>query len=436
MGITQSISPATRTRLLAAKLFRRVVGKTSTLDIAIDAEKSLDSLSMSDRGFAIIMCRETLRHGHKFRRAISPSMSRPWGELDEAVADLLLIGLCQIWVLKTPPHAAVSQTVSAAKANPRTIHAAGFINAILRKAGGAIDEFEALPQTQILPAWLSKNLVDANGKQAVERFAQNLMHPSRIHVRAKSEQARDALIDHGFELLHGLSLASPDGMTDPADLPDFADGEYWVQNAAAALPADLLAAASGDTTLDLCAAPGGKTMQIAARGGQVVAIDFAKARVKRLKQNLHRTHLQSAVDVVQGDVFKWSPLQKFGKILLDAPCTALGTLRRHPESLWIKTPDDVVRNAERQVRMLKRASEFLTPDGTMVYCVCSPLKEEGVDIIDWAVESGLFKRKAFSADELGVFSPCLTPEGDAHILGLDNMPDLDAFFIARLGLAT
>ena len=214
-------------------------------------------------------------------------------------------------------------------------------------------------------------------------------------------------------------------------LPGYEAGDWWVQDVAATLPARLLGAKSGEQVLDICAAPGGKTLQLAATGASVTAIDRSKPRLKRLKQNLWRTKIKGEVDVVQADATAWRPESAVDRILLDAPCSALGTLRRHPEGAWIKSPEDVTRFPDIQERLLRASLDMLKPGGSLVYCVCSPLPHEGVDVVERVLSETKASRHPIKAEEIEGFDPCLTARGD--LLTLPNGAfGHDAFYIARL----
>jgi 16S rRNA (cytosine967-C5)-methyltransferase len=203
-----------------------------------------------------------------------------------------------------------------------------------------------------------------------------------------------------------------------------------VQDQAAALPARLLGAAPGERALDLCAAPGGKTLQLAAMGADVTALDRSAPRLERLAENLERTGLSAEVVVADGET--WTAGAPFPKILVDAPCSALGTLRRHPEGAWIKSEADIARFPGVQARLLAAALGQLAPGGTLVYCVCSPLAAEGRDIVSAALAAGLAIRRPVTPAECAGFEDCVTPDGDVLTLPGPSR-DCDAFYIARLG---
>ncbi|MEM9055259.1 MAG: RsmB/NOP family class I SAM-dependent RNA methyltransferase, partial [Pseudomonadota bacterium] len=193
----------------------------------------------------------------------------------------------------------------------------------------------------------------------------------------------------------------------------------------------LLRAQPGETVLDFCAAPGGKTMQLAATGASVTAIDRSKPRLKRLKQNLWRTGFHGKVETVLNDATNWTPPNPVDKILIDAPCSALGTLRRHPEGAYVKSAEDIARFPDIQMRLLKHAAKHLKTDGTLIYCVCSPRPEEGIANIEAALKTLPVERVPVSAEEVGVFKNSLTSDGDLLTLPGNELRH-DAFYICRL----
>ena len=187
------------------------------------------------------------------------------------------------------------------------------------------------------------------------------------------------------------------------------------------------------TAIDLCAAPGGKTLQLCAAGLNVIAVDRSKPRLKRLEENLARTGLSA--EIIAADAETWRPETPADLLLLDAPCSALGTLRRHPEGAWIKRPDDIARFPDVQYRLLKAATEMVRPGGTILYCVCTPLKAEGADVVDRAIANGFVTRLPVKPEEAPGFETCITEKGDLVTLPATNS-EHDAFFMSRLTPAT
>jgi 16S rRNA (cytosine967-C5)-methyltransferase len=213
--------------------------------------------------------------------------------------------------------------------------------------------------------------------------------------------------------------------------PGFAEGGWWVQDASAAIPARLLGVRPGETALDLCAAPGGKTLQLAAAGAQVTALDRSAARLKRLTENLARTGLSA--EVVAADATQWADRRRFDAVLLDAPCSATGTFRRHPDVLWAARPADIVTLSALQARLLDAAAQRVNAGGRLVYCVCSLEPEEGQSQVDaFLVRTPGFALDPIGPGEGGAPDASLTPGGSLRILPHHRPGGTDGFFIARL----
>lgn len=325
--------------------------------------------------------------------------------------------------LGAPGHGVVNAAVEIARANRKTAHLAGLVNAVLR----AVPE-GALPGVQKLPRWLRQPLVHAWGREAVAGI-------EAVHA---AEPPLDLTLRPGAEAPEGEAL--PTGSLRLAAggqvsaLKGYAAGGWWVQDAAAALPARLLDARPGERVLDLCAAPGGKTLQLAAAGASVVALDVSEARLARLRENLARTGL--AAEVVAADALVWQPGETFDAILLDAPCSATGTIRRHPELPFVKDGSDLPELVALQARLLDRALGWLKPGGRLVFATCSLLPEEGEQQLAGALarHPGLGVERA---DLPGVEEGWWSEAG-----GLRTRPDhwaerggMDGFFMARLRAA-
>lgn len=416
-------------RLAAAQLLMTVMEERRTLDEALSSTEAYDTLDGSDRGFARAMASAALRQLGRIDAGLAPFLDRPLETAPPPSRALLRIGAAQAWILETPDHAVVGETVSAAKLWPRAQRATGFLNAVLRKTVAGRSAFDAAPLQDIWPDWLASAFAQSLGAEACEALAAAQIVQPEIYLTPKTG-APEALAEQVSGETVGAYSVRVETQKIEA-LPGLEDGDWWVQDIAATLPARLLNAQPGEHVLDICAAPGGKTMQLAATGASVTAIDRSKPRLKRLKQNLWRTGFKGAVEVLQADATSWQPSAPVDKILLDAPCSALGTLRRHPEGAWIKTAEDAARFSDIQTRLLKAAIEMLKPGGDLVYCVCSPLPHEGPDIIDKAIAESGVSRAPIAAEQVPGFESSITDPGD--LLTLPNgVFGHDAFFIARL----
>jgi len=362
-------APGLAARRAAAALIAGVLEAGRSLD---DQEAVLARLAPAERARARALATGTLRHlgridallaGFLTRKPPRPAMQA----LRLAVAELHLDGV--------PAHAAVDGAVRLVRSGPGGTRLAGLVNAVARRvADGGAALWAATPEAG-LPDWLAGPLDAAWGPEARRAMeaAQRVRPPVDLTLKRPEETERWAAALGAARLPTGsLRLA---GWPQVSGLPGYAEGAWWVQDAAAGLPARLLSPLAGRSALDLCAAPGGKTMQLAAAGAAVVAVDASEARVGRLRENLGRTGL--AAETVVADALTWEPGRRFEAVLLDAPCTATGTIRRHPDLPWLAAGRDISRLAELQAALLRRAWTWVAPDGRLVFCVCSLLPEEG-----------------------------------------------------------
>lgn len=401
------------TRDAAFSLLHAVFNKGKPLDAALDALPRLDA---RDKAAAHRLAACVLRHSGTLDAVLEPYLRR------DPPPDLRLIlrlGAAGFLFLGTPAHAAVGTAVELARSR-KFIAFAGLVNAVLRRvvdAGPqALEELD-MPRLDT-PAW------------AWASWGAN----ARLIASAQTQEASlDISALPGFVPVGGTAL--PTGSfrfsagTEVAKIPGFAEGKVWVQDAAAALPARLLAPQPGERVLDLCAAPGGKTAQLAAMGAQVTAIERDKSRMATLRGNLQRLHLQA--ETIIADATDWRPTQQFPAILLDAPCSATGTIRRHPELLHLRKPRDIESMTKTQDALLDAAAAMLAPDGRLIYAVCSLQPQEGATRIDAACARLGLRRDPLT---LSTLPEAMTPAGDicTHPGLWPEAGGMDGFFIARL----
>jgi 16S rRNA (cytosine967-C5)-methyltransferase len=286
----------------------------------------------------------------------------------------------------------------------------GLVNAVLRRAARESDAFQSAPTTTVWPDWMAAKLKSSLGEARAEAMAKLQMEEPPIDLTLKPGEDAEAWAEKlgGRVLASGsIRLENGAGLT---ELPGYAEGAWWVQDAAAALPARLLGDVRGKLVADLCAAPGGKALQLAASGAKLTAVEISQQRIARLRENAERARV--SMEIVQQDARSWRPAEKLDGVLLDAPCSALGILRRHPEGVWRRDPKDLARFPATQMKLLEAAAEMLRPGGRLVYSVCTPVPEEGRDIIAAAVASGSWRRVKIAADEAPGFAAALTDEGD------------------------
>ncbi len=416
-------------RIAAADLLVAVMDGGRSLDDALNETPRFDQLEGRDRAFARALAAASLRRLGGINAVLSRFLQKPLPESATLARALLHVGAAQLLVLGTPAHAAVVETVETAKQLRETRGFANLMNAVLRRvAREGAAAMEALPAGADLPAWLFTRWRACYGADA-DRIAAALLHEPPLDLSAKS--AADAwAVKLGGTLTPTGSIRLAEAAPIEA-LPGFADGAWWVQDAAAALPARLLGAVDGLRILDLCAAPGGKTLQLAAAGAQVTAVDKSQPRLRRLRENLERTRLSA--EVICADALAYRPDARFDAVLLDAPCTSTGTLRRHPDVAWLRRPADIRALAEVQTRLLAAAATLLKPGGTLVYAVCSLEPEEGPDIVAAALRNE-WRRTPIDAAAIPGVEPFITAEGDlrTHPGYWPERGGLDGFYAARL----
>jgi 16S rRNA (cytosine967-C5)-methyltransferase len=428
-------------RKTAARLLAAVVDAKTPLDGLTDAEHGHPqflALDVRDRALVRAILASALRHRRSIEALISERLHSPLPANATTLSHILHVGAAQILFLDVPDSAAVDLAVTHAKSDPRTTRFAALVNAVLR--GLARDKEEAVPrvldEVTDAPDWFASRLRHAYGPEPAERFlaAHRVEPPTDFTV--KSDPQRWAAAFGGIVLPTGsvrvARLPSP-----VPELPGYAEGEWWVQDAAAALPARLLGDVNGLRVADLCAAPGGKTAQLAFADARVTAVDSSRSRLERLKVNLARLHLEA--EVVQADVLEWRPAEKFDAILLDAPCSSTGTVRRHPDVLWTKSPADIEKLAALQRRLLDSAVSLLRPGGRIVFSNCSLDFSEGEELARlFLADHPEMELEPIAPDEIPGAAELITPEGFLRTTPADFASDdpalsgMDGFFAARL----
>ncbi len=446
MARPQSDTPATigwQARLAAAELVLVAMEGASDFDAAMDKSRTFKRLQGPDRGFARAMAGAALRAVGRIDWALGGMLKRPLDELQPPLQALLRVGAAQLWIMNVADHAAVSATVEAAGKWEDARKGGGLINAVLRRAAREGDAFANSPVTAVWPDWLAARMKASLGAEQAEELALAQLDEPPIDLTLRSPEDAEAWAEKlEAEVLPNGSLRLQSG-AGLMELPGFADGAWWVQDTAAALPAKLLGDVRGQAVADLCAAPGGKAMQIAAMGAKLFAIDMSRQRIVRLRENAERAKLP--MTIVESDGRTWRPEQPLDAVLLDAPCSALGIIRRHPEGVWRRDPKDLVRFPSIQRALVDAAHEMLKPGGRLVYSVCTPVPEEGREIIEAVIATGGWKRVAIQRAELAGFQDSLTSDGDvltlprARVSGATTGGEFatasmnsDAFYIARL----
>jgi 16S rRNA (cytosine967-C5)-methyltransferase len=425
-------SPAPSARQVALDLVGAVLRRRRPLDDAIEDHPATAELAARDRAFARLLVTTVLRRLGQIDVLIGQCLDTPLAPRAATVHDILRLGIAQLLFLRTPPHAAVATSVDLAQVRGFLSHK-GLVNAVLRRLSlegpGRLEGQDAGRLNT--PDWLWQSWSRAYGEECARAIGAAHLREAPLDLTLRSEDASWCEKLQAVQLPTG-SLRRAGGGSVSA-LPGYAEGAWWIQDAAAALPVRLFDNVAGRVVVDLCAAPGGKTAQLANAGAHVTAIDRSTRRLDRLVANLRRLDL--AVSAMAADALTWRPEHPVDAVLLDAPCTATGAIRRHPDVAHLKHPEDVARLALVQENLLRAAVDMLRPGGTLVYCTCSLEPEEGPLQIEALLRSGApVEHRPIAPDEIGAAAEWVTPQGDLRTLPchLAEYDGVDGFYAARL----
>ncbi len=430
--------PGLAARRAAVFVLEQILEKKRTLTAALEAaDAQLAPLGGRDRALAGHLARTVLRRLGQIDDALSRFLTRPLPKKAERVRLVLRAGVAQILFMRVPAHAAVDLSVRLVREERATARLSGLVNAVLRNVLRNAPDILAGQDPFLLnvPQWLRRSWTEGWGTETARAMAEALLEEPALDLTIQErERAAEWAAALGGVLLPTGTVRIREPQAPVPQLPGFSEGAWWAQDAAAALPARLLGNVRGRKVLDLCAAPGGKTAQLAAAGAHVTALDASAERLETLRRNLERLRLSA--DVVRADMLEYSPQTPFDAVLLDAPCSATGTARRHPEVMHLKTARQVQSLARLQDRMLERAAEFVAPGGLLVYCTCSLQPEEGEERARAFLErhGGRFRLSPVTPEEVGGQAHFVTGEG--FLRTLPHMPvgtdrHLDGFFAAR-----
>ncbi|KQZ91460.1 MFS transporter [Mesorhizobium sp. Root157] len=433
--------PGLAARKAAARLLAAIVDARTSLDGLTDNEHGHPqymALDMRDRALVRAILATALRYRVTIGALISRRLDKPLPANATVLAHILHVAAAQILFLDIPDSAAVDLAVTHAKSDPRTVRFSGLVNAVLRALARAKETElpKTLAATDDAPDWFRACLTQAYGAETTRAIlaAHRLEAPVDITVKTGpqmwAERLGGIVLPTGSIRLERLSAPI-------TELPGFEDGTWWVQDTAASLPARLLGDLNGLRVADLCAAPGGKTAQLVLAGAKVTAVDTSKSRLARLQQNLDRLGLSA--EVVQADLLKLEPQHLFDAVLLDAPCSSTGTVRRHPDVPWTKTPDDIAKLADLQRRLLAKAVTLTKPGGAIVFSNCSLDPLEGEDLLTaFLAETPTVRLESISSSEVPGIAPFITAQGTLRTtpaglaLSSASLSGLDGFFAARL----
>lgn len=408
------------------------VSEGEQLDLVLNADEHLPKLDDRDRRFVRLLATTCLRRRGQIEKVLAPMIPRrPFGAQEHANL-IMLMGAVQLLILKTGPHAAVDSTVELMRQQGFD-RLTGMANAVMRRLtreGEAL--FEKTSATDNLPDWMAQSWTEAYGAEKTAAIAALAMEVPTLDISVASDPEGWAEKLEGTLINNSTIRREFDG--DPSKLPGFASGKWWVQDAAAALPATLLGDIAGKDVIDLCAAPGGKTAQLIAAGAQVTALDAARKRVDKLRRNLKR--LNMSADLKQADGRTYVPDFPVDAILLDAPCSATGTLRRRPDILGSRTTEDITALQSLQWELTTTALSWLKPGGRLVYATCSLQPDEGEAVIAAIIDAaeGKVEIDPIHPSECGEFATAIRADGTMRIIPSDfaAIGGVDGFYVARL----
>lgn len=416
-------------RAAALELLGAVLRQHLPLDRALEGHAGLAALSARDRAFARQMTATALRRLGQIDDILDRFLDRrPTGRAAVAL-DALRLGAAQILFLRTPAHAAVGETVSTVPKGVR-----GLVNAVLRRVARDGPSLAAAQDAGRLntPEWLWRRWVAAYGEATTRAIAAAHLAEPPLDLSVKHDPEGWAGRLGGTVVLGATVRLARTARVE--ELEGFAEGAWWVQDAAAALPVRLIGNVAGKAVADLCAAPGGKTAQLAAAGARVTAVDRSAERLVSVRANLDRLGLEAQTKAA--DAAEWRPAAPLDAVLVDAPCLSTGTIRRHPDTPWLKREGDIGRLVEVQGRLLEAAVGMTRPGGIVLYCTCSLQPEEGERRVAALLEAGApVERDRIGVDELPPeLADAVTADGDVRTLPhhLAEAGGLDGFYIARL----
>ncbi len=427
-------------RKVAAKMLGRIIDDKKNLDALIDAEHgdyAYNALIAKDRALIRAILMVSLRKKGQIDDALRQVLDRKTPKNATHLTHSLSVAAGQILFLDVPDSAAVNLGVTAIAEDRRTSRFAALANAVLRRLSREKDQILANQDAGRLnmPDWFFKRVRKAYGKTRAGKIADILNHESALDLTVKSDPDKWARIFGGIVLPTGSVRFVPSETV--SAMEGYDDGDWWVQDAAAAMPARLLGDIRELNIADLCAAPGGKTAQLLAKGADVTAVDISKRRLDRLTENLARLKFTARIQIA--DLLEWQPQTAFDAVLLDAPCSSTGTSRRHPDVLWTKTAEDISALATLQFEMWNRAIDMTGKGGIVVFSNCSLDREEGEDLYAKMLASRSdIEAMPILADEVPGLSTAINGQGNLRTLPchLPNpnvrLAGLDGFFAARL----
>ena len=436
-------------RNMAVRMIKGVLGDMRTFDDVRSLVFSSNAnalVSERDRAFARLIAASVLRNRGALDETLSNFIKKPLPSRQLRTYAAILCASAELLILRKPPHAAINSAVSLVRQNRKSSQLAGFTNAVLRRiAREGAQTFNSLDHVRLsVPDWLWQRWQSNYGADLAYKIAEASLREPALDITAKSNADRWQGQLSAQKLTTGSLRLSAGGRVNA--LPGYEDGEWWVQDAAAALPVRFLGDLAGLNVLELCAAPGGKTAQLAAAGASVTALDIDERRCRRIQENLKR--LKLSAEIVVADATDWTSNKTYDAVLLDAPCSATGTLRRHPDIYYLRREADIANSAKLQAALLDKAYQHVNPGGQLVFATCSIEPEEGANqitsFLSRTPQASLIPLQTTQIDHLGLSQNWITPEGYLQTLPFQDPRTLtdqnqgigtggmDGFFAARI----
>lgn len=420
-------------RLVAFQILNDIFFQRKSMDEAFERAEDFPALEARDRGFVRLLVATVLKRQPELDAELEKYLRDPIAELKpQQLVNIFRLGIAQLAFLETKAHAAVSTSVDLAE-EAGIVHHKPLVNAVMRRLSteGVKPKEPRDAGRANTPAWLWNTWMEDYGVEVALDIAAANLSESPVDFSVKKDPESWASRLDAVLMPSGALRKQSAGFV--PELEGYTEGHWWIQNAAAALPAKLFGPLEGKTVVDLCAAPGGKTAQLAAAGAKVIALDRSSNRLTRLRENLERLQLEAEVIAADGAV--WQPKEKVDCVLLDAPCTATGTIRHQPDVLYLKDIRDQHKLAALQQRLLENALEMLKPGGVLIYCTCSLQKAEGEKQIEEFLSKKLpVTRLPIASGEVAGIDDMINENGEVRVLPFHwkEQGGLDGFFIARL----
>lgn len=436
--ISELTDNAILTREVSLQILHTVLDKSQPLDQVFDNSNGFIALKESrDRAFVKMMVTTTIRRLGQIDDLIKRASAKPNKDINPPkLLHILRLGVCQLVFMDVPNYAAVDSMVTLAD-QVGLSRQKSFVNAVLRKIGREGKTWTTNQDAPRLntPDWILQHWIKDYGIRNAVDIGQAMVAEAALDLTIKDKSERQFWAGSLDATLMPTGSVRLQAGGQISQISGFHDGSWWVQDAAAAIPATLFGDLTGKSIVDLCAAPGGKTAQLAMQGANVMALDRSARRLVRFNENMERLGVKDKVKTEAADAGVWKAPELLDAILLDAPCTASGTLRKRPDVAWLKKPDDLQAMVTQQARLLDNAATMLKPDGTLIYCTCSLFMDEGERQVDAFLEKNKdFSRAPITAEEVGGLEDVIDDNGDVRILPfhLATLGGMDGFYIARL----